>query len=126
VHGFKLCKIFAGGGGAKSVIWMQIHSDILGSSIQLAREPECTALGAAIWAGIGSRQFNNYDDAIKHMVRLGKIIKPNISNKDTYDFYYNQYKKTYMALKPLMHTMASFQNHEIDSMLAQEKNDNTL
>jgi FGGY-family pentulose kinase len=125
-HGFKLRKIFAGGGGAKSPLWMQIHSDVLGSDIHLAREPECTSLGAAIWAGLGSRQFSNYADAIKCMVQMGKIYKPSTSNRAAYDFYFDQYKKTYMALKPLMHTMASFQNNDLDGKLSQAKNDPAL
>jgi FGGY-family pentulose kinase len=109
-HGFQLRRVLAGGGGAKSSLWMQIHSDILGSDIHLALEPECTALGAAIWAGLGSRLFKSYAEAINSMVRMGKIYKPNASNKATYDFYFDQYKNTYSALKPLMQTMASFQD----------------
>jgi len=108
-HGYHLTRVLAGGGGAKSGLWMQIHADITGYPIRLAKESESTALGAAIWAGIGAGVFSGYGDASTHMVRLGETIHPDFSVKPTYDFYYKQYVETYVALKPLMHRVASFE-----------------
>ena len=108
-HRYHVIQTFAGGGGAKSRLWMQIHADVLNSSIQLTKEAECTALGAAIWAGVGSRVFENIDEGSARMVRLGEIVSPSVSTKATYDFYYKRYVETYEALKPLMHAVVAFE-----------------
>ncbi len=43
-HGFRVGRLFAGGGGAKSRLWVQIHADVLGRPIQLPRDGEACAL----------------------------------------------------------------------------------
>jgi sugar (pentulose or hexulose) kinase len=37
-HGFELRRLTAGGGGARSRLWMGIHADVLGRPIQRAGE----------------------------------------------------------------------------------------
>lgn len=108
-HGFSPTRILAGGGGAKSPLWMQIHADCIGMPIRLAQEPENTALGAAIWAGLGAGVFRSYQDAIESMVTLGDTIEPNPDVKPVYDFYYSRYVETYHALKESMHSVVSFE-----------------
>src|SRR5438128_6697610 len=39
-HGLKIDRIFAGGGGAKSKLWLQIQADVLGRPIHVPREAE--------------------------------------------------------------------------------------
>ena len=46
-HGLRVERVFVGGGGAKSALWIQIHADILEKPIHLAREQRglCAGLG---------------------------------------------------------------------------------
>jgi len=102
--------IFATGGGAKSKLWMQIHSDVSSKPIYLSKTDEATALGAAIWAGLGSNIFDNYNDAINSMVYYKEKIEPNLINTSIYDFYYNMYKTLYKNSKRLMHEIVNYEN----------------
>src|SRR5207249_4158863 len=39
-HGLEVRRIFLGGGGARSALWLRIHADVLGQPIHLTRETE--------------------------------------------------------------------------------------
>jgi FGGY-family pentulose kinase len=105
-HGFRLEKIYAGGGGAKSRLWMQIHADVLGRPIHLPRQKETMALGAAIWAGLGAGVFQNYRDAIGRMVHIEETVAPEPECHEAYERLYRQYVDLYPALRPAMHALA--------------------
>jgi FGGY-family pentulose kinase len=105
-HGFRLERIVAGGGGAKSRLWTQIQADILGRPIHLPRDKETMALGAAIWAGIGAGIFKNYEDAIGRMVHIERAVNPVPGQRDVYDRLYRQYVDLYPAVRPVMHALA--------------------
>ena len=47
-HGLNVERIFLGGGGARSALWLQIHADIIKKPIHLAREREACALRSAM------------------------------------------------------------------------------
>jgi ribulose kinase len=105
-HGFRLNRLIAGGGGAKSRLWLQIHADVLGRPILLARETEACALGSALVAAVHSGHFANLDEAARQMVKIAEEIEPNMTRKGAYDDHYARYLATYPALKGLMHDMA--------------------
>jgi FGGY-family pentulose kinase len=105
-HGFKLERIYAGGGGAKSRLWTQIQADVLGHPIHLPRDKETMALGAAIWAGLGAGVFGNYQDAIGRMVHIERAVSPVAERHEVYDGLYRQYVDLYHAVRSTMHTLA--------------------
>ena len=53
-HGLAVERIFIGGGGARSALWLQIHADILKKPVHLARESESCALGSAMAAAVAA------------------------------------------------------------------------
>jgi len=108
-YGYPVEKLVAAGGGSKSRLWMQIHADVSGRPIQLVGNEEPTALGAAIWAGIGSGLFRDYEEAVARMVHPGEILFPDRARKEIYDFYYQIYIKTYQQLRPLMAEVSDFE-----------------
>src|SRR5512143_2548705 len=73
-HGYGINRVFAGGGGARSGLAVSILADVCGIDIQLVSEGESTALGAAIWAGLGAGVFPDYTSAVHRMVKLGEIV----------------------------------------------------
>jgi FGGY-family pentulose kinase len=105
-HGFALGRVFAGGGGAKSRLWVQIHADVLGRPISVPRDQEACALGSALVASVHSGHYRDLAQAAANMVQIGEVIEPRSENKSVYDYYYGQYVSTYPALRPLMHRMA--------------------
>lgn len=108
-YGYPVQKLIAAGGGAKSRLWMEIHASVCGRPVQLTLNEEPTALGAAVWAGLGAGLFRDYDEATASMVRYGDVIDPDKATSETYDFYYRQYIETYRRLQPLMAEMAQFE-----------------
>jgi FGGY-family pentulose kinase len=105
-HDFQVRRLFAGGGGAKSRLWTQIHADILGRPISLPRESESCALGSAMLAAVHGGHFPSLDEASRHMVSIAEVVEPHAENRRLYDYYYGKYREMYPALRPLMHSLA--------------------
>jgi ribulose kinase len=105
-HGFQVARLFAGGGGAKSRLWVQIHADVLGRPVILPRDAEACALGSALVAAVHSGHYPSLDAAARNMVQIGRVVEPQAANKQVYDYYYGKYLATYPALRALMHEMS--------------------
>jgi ribulokinase len=104
-HGFAVNRVFAGGGGAKSRLWLQIHADVLGRSIVLPRDSEACALGSALVAAVHTGHYPDLDHAAKQMVQIAEVIDPQPAHQRVYDYFYKKYRDTYPALRSLMHSM---------------------
>jgi FGGY-family pentulose kinase len=102
---FTVEKIYAGGGGAQSKLWLKIHADVCQTPIILTEDTESMALGAAMCAAVGAGIYKDFKEAAKNMVKVKTKIMPDLANKDAYDFYFDKYKRTYEHLKDLMHEM---------------------
>jgi FGGY-family pentulose kinase len=97
-HGLKVERVFLGGGGAKSPVWLQIHADVLNRPIHLTRETESCALGAAMAAALAAGAFPDFDAAARAMVAVEKVVTPNAANAAVYDDLFRRYVETYHAL----------------------------
>ena len=87
-HGLTVTRLFAGGGGARSRLWLQIHADILGQPIHLPAESEACALGSAMLAAVHTGHFADMSEAAKAMVRIAEVIEPDEGKKKVYDEVY--------------------------------------
>jgi FGGY-family pentulose kinase len=99
-HGFQVERIFLGGGGARSPLWLQIHADVLGRPIHLTRETESCALGSAMAAAVGAGLFPDFDAAGRAMVAIERVVAPNPALRAVYDELFGRYVRTYEALNP--------------------------
>ena len=108
-EGYRVRRLLAAGGGAKSALWMQIHADASRCPVQLTLCEEPTALGAAIWAGVGAGLFRSAGEAAASLVRLGRLFTPDPAVAQLYDRYYRLYLETYQRLKPLMAEMVEIE-----------------
>lgn len=97
-HGLEVERIFLGGGGVKSALWLQIHADVLKRPITLTRETESTALGAAIAASLAANWYQDLDEAARSMVTIERLVEPNTANAPIYDELLERYIQTYHAL----------------------------
>jgi FGGY-family pentulose kinase len=97
-RGLKVERIFLGGGGAKSAIWLQIHADILQKPVHLARESEVCALGAAMAAAVAAGFYNDFDEAAHAMVAIERLVEPDPANAAVYDDLFVRYVDLYRRL----------------------------
>jgi ribulokinase len=97
-HGLRVERIFLGGGGAKSALWLQIHADILKKSIHLARESEACALGSAMAASVGAGIYADFDEAARAMVVIDRVVEPDPANALLYDDLFARYVDLYARL----------------------------
>ncbi|MBU5590217.1 carbohydrate kinase [Clostridium sp. MSJ-4] len=89
------------GGAAKSKIWVQIFADVLQLPIEVTNSTELGALGAAICAGVATKNFDCFKCAADSMVEVAYTCMPNKENKEIYDKKYNFYKEIIEALSPI-------------------------
>lgn len=92
-------EIYITGGGAKSVIWGQIISDILGKSISVLNIEEGPAFGAALIAGVGSGAYDSFEQAKEAFLKVEREIKP--VHYDIYDKQYQIFLELYKNNKNL-------------------------
>jgi FGGY-family pentulose kinase len=97
-HGLRVERIFLGGGGARSSLWLQIHADILKRPIHLARESEACALGSAMAAAVGAGIYADFDEAARTMVAIERVVEPNAENAGPYDELFGRYVDLYARL----------------------------
>ena len=98
-HGLEVDRVFIGGGGARSPLWLQIHADIL----RRPDPPDPRDRDRAPWAprwpppsppGI----FPDFDAAARAMVAIERVVEPNPANAAVYDEVFARYVDTYYAL----------------------------
>jgi FGGY-family pentulose kinase len=100
-HGLKVERVFIGGGGARSALWLQIHADILKKPVHLTRESESCALGSAMTAAIAAGAYRDFDEAGRAMVAIEKTVEPNAACAAVYDDLFGRYVELYRRLNPV-------------------------
>jgi ribulose kinase len=97
-HGLKVERVFVGGGGARSSLWLQIHADILKQPVHLARETEACALGSAMAAAVAAGSYHDFDAAARSMVAIERRVEPDAGNAGAYDDLFGKYVDLYAKL----------------------------
>jgi xylulokinase len=93
------------GGSARSDLWNQIFSDILGIKLRTTKTVETTALGAAICAAAGVGIYAGIDDAAGHMVQVKEEYLPRDDRRHLYDrLYHEVYCNFYDRVHDVVHT----------------------
>ena len=64
------------GGAAKGQLWPQIVADVLGVSVRVPVVKESTALGAAIYAGLGAGVYDDLESVVGRLVRFERTFEP--------------------------------------------------
>ena len=86
------------GGGAKSDLWRQILSDVVGRSLHRVNNDEGPAFGAALLAAVGTNQYLSVPEACAATIQTTDETAPG-ANGETYKKYYPMYRSLYPALK---------------------------
>ena len=91
------------GGGAESVVWRQILTDVLGVPLQKSRQKEQACLGAAVLAGVGSGVYADLPLACARLVQYDAPTLPDPERHTWYEEAYAQYRGLYPLLRDTMH-----------------------
>ncbi len=86
--------VFAGG-ASKGRLWSQIVADVTGKTVKVPEVTEATALGAAMAAGIGAGVYNDFEDAVKQLVRWQHFYEPNLNHTKIYENLKIKWQKAY-------------------------------
>jgi len=81
------------GGGAKSDIWCQMLSDIVGQELYVPEGTEFGAKGVAMFAGVAVGLFSDINDAVKKTLKVNRRFQPNLDNTKKYDGLFKVYRK---------------------------------
>ncbi|MDR1533958.1 MAG: XylB [Planctomycetota bacterium] len=109
------------GGGARSRLWSEIKSDILGVEYLCADEPDAAAWGAAAIGGVAAGAFSGVEDSDLRFIaaksaqntepsrpnRLSARFNPHSrERREKYANAFSVYETLYPALKTAMHDLA--------------------
>lgn len=80
------------GGGAKSEVWRQVVSDILGIKLVITENND-SSFGGSICAAIACGVFKNLEEASKKTLKVKGYTKPNMDNHRAYKKLYKKYNE---------------------------------
>jgi autoinducer 2 (AI-2) kinase len=85
------------GGASKGTLWQRILADVLGLPVKVPRVKESTALGAAMFAGIGAGVFPDVATAARKVVAFEKTVDPDPETHSRYLELYEEWTRIYQA-----------------------------
>jgi len=100
--GIPVERIRLGGGGARSLLWRQIQSDIYGVPVETLRAEEGAAFGAALLAGVQTGVWKSIEEACSETVRILGVIEPDPKNSEVLNQRFEAYRMVYDAVRPVL------------------------
>ena len=89
------------GGASRGRLWPQIVADVTGLRVRVASVTESTALGAAIFAGLGAGLYRDLPEALAGIVRFDDPIEPNAANVEAYAGLFDRWASIYQRVLEL-------------------------
>ena len=86
--------IFAGG-AARGQLWPQILADVLNCRVKVPVVKESTALGAALYAGLGVGVYHDVQSAARSIAAFEKVFEPDPATHQRYLVFYEQWLRVY-------------------------------
>lgn len=83
------------GGAAKGSLWPRIVADVLGRPVRVPVVKESTALGAAIYAGVGAGIFEDANATAREMARFETTYEPQEAATEAYGDLYSTWLELY-------------------------------
>lgn len=89
------------GGASKGTLWPQIVADVVGLPVHVPVVKESTALGAAIYAGIGAGIYRDLAEVTARLARRERTFEPDPTARRTYDERYAAWRALYPRILEL-------------------------
>jgi len=83
-NGVIMEEVRVGGGGAKSLLWIEILRDILNLPVRNSEIEEPALVGEAILGYIALRVYSDIKEAFSHMIRKEELITPDKRRSEVY------------------------------------------
>jgi autoinducer 2 (AI-2) kinase len=83
------------GGGSKGRLWSQILADVLGKRVTVPVVKESTALGAALYAGIGVGIYRDIHEVTGELCRTERTFEPRPEAHAAYTHHYDRWREVY-------------------------------
>jgi xylulokinase len=96
IENAKIC-----GGGAKSKLWVKIIANVLNINVDRIEVEEGPALGAAMLAAVGCKEFDSVEQAASKVVKVIETVKPDSALVEYYEVAYKKFVKIYPKVKDL-------------------------
>lgn len=93
--------VLISGGGAKSKLYRQIIASMINHPVVQIKQDEGGALGAAILAMVGNKEYQSVEAACKQIIKVDTVTEPIEEWVDVYNKGYNVYKKIYKNTKEI-------------------------
>ena len=93
--GRKFDQLVFTGGAAKGRLWPHIVADVLGMPVAIPGIKESTALGAAMFAGIGAGLYSNAAEVAERIVTFEPAIEPDPAHRGAYSDAYERWRQVY-------------------------------
>jgi len=79
------------GGGAKSIVWPQIATDLTGIVTDMPAVSEAACRGAAMLGGLAAGLYSDFKDVQKHFAMESKRVEMSHENRAIYNTLYEQF-----------------------------------
>ena len=89
------------GGASKGTLWPQIVADVLGVAVHVPEVKESTALGAAMFAGIGAGVYADLAEATSRLVRVERTVEPDPAAVAAYEEHFARWAAVYPRMLAL-------------------------
>lgn len=91
--------VLSSGGANRHSLWLQLQANIYNLPILPAANPDATARGAALLAGVGGGHFSSFADAIRTVPPPERTVLPDRGQAEKYNLAYRLFTQLYPALK---------------------------
>ncbi len=103
--GFDITRVRVANGGARSKLWRQVTSDVIGLPLEEVANHPGSSLGAAFVAGMGVGAFSSWSE-IENFIQLKEPTHPNFARHEKYQKLYGLYRELYESNRPNFATLA--------------------
>ena len=97
--GFPVKRVLMSDGGARSSLWREIVTNVIGMDTMYIKNFPGSSLGVAFLAGMACGVFKDWAE-INLFLKDSQFLKYNLEKHQVYNKYYEIYKELYPALKP--------------------------
>ncbi|MGZ6312079.1 MAG: autoinducer-2 kinase [Candidatus Limnocylindrales bacterium] len=92
------------GGAAKGQLGPQIVADVLDVAVRVPQVKESTALGAALYAGLGAGLYDDLGEVVERIVRFERTFEPEPAAQRAYDDHFATWAAVYPRILDLSET----------------------
>lgn len=107
-RGLEVKRVRVANGGARSALWRQVTSDVIGYPLEEVAHHPGSSLGAAFVAGMGVKAFSSWAEIEKY-IDLAAVTQPDLERHAKYVQLFGLYRELYEANKPNFRSLAAIE-----------------